>query len=53
MLKRVEPFYATTARWADIQGSCLGNGSVNRFPWQRILMQQKNGVVYVARADTL
>jgi hypothetical protein len=31
--------YATTARWANIPGQFLGNGSVNTFPQKRIRMQ--------------
>jgi hypothetical protein len=45
-------YYATTARWTDIPGSFLGNGSVNTFPQQQTQrQQQKSCIFYVVRAE--
>jgi hypothetical protein len=46
--------YATTTKWADIQGPFLGNGSVNTFPQEHTRTQQyKSYVFYVVLAELL
>jgi hypothetical protein len=53
VLQRVSPCYETTARWVDIPGPFLGNGSVNTFPQRHECNNRRAVFFYVVRAEML